>query len=255
MAQERILVVEDESITAVEICQTLAELGYEPLGPVSSGRDAVARALELQPDLVLMDITLKGQMDGIEAAEIIRTKDICPVVFVTAHSDKLTLNRAKISAPFGYVLKPIAERDLHTAVEMALYRQRMEEQLREARDWSSVALRNIDEALVVIDRRGAVSFVNPAAEALLGWPEKEALGRAGLEVFDVIREELPGLAPDGNGDKQVLVRTRGQGAVSVIYRAVPVTSETEEVRGMVLIFRAPSADQQQEEAYALHLSR
>lgn len=256
MAHERILIVEDEKITATEIHQTVQELGYEPVGPVASGNDAVASALTLRPDVVLMDIVLKGPMDGIEAAEIIQKRDICPVIFVTAHSDRSTLDRAKVTAPFGYILKPISERELHTAIEMALYRHRMEEQLRESRGWFKTALANIDEAIIALDARGAVSFINPAAEALLSWPETEALGRSGLEVFNVIQEDMPGARlMSEKGDRQAFVRTRDEKVVPIVYRAAPVVNGTEEVRGMVLIFREPAGDQQNEVECALHFSR
>ncbi len=127
MARERILVVEDENITGFAICQTLQELGYEPIGPIASANDAVARALIVRPDLILMDIVLKGSMDGIQAAEAIQSQHPCPVIYLTAHSDQATLDRAKITAPFGYLLKPVDSRELHTAVEVVLYRGMMEE--------------------------------------------------------------------------------------------------------------------------------
>ncbi len=255
MAHERILIVEDDNITATEIRGTLRQLGYEPVGPVASAGDAIANGLALRPDVVLMDIVLKGPMDGIEAAEVIRSKDLCPVIFVTAHSDQPTLDRAKVTAPFGYVLKPITERELHTAIEVALYRHRMEEQLRESREWFRVALRNIDEAIIALDARGTVTFLNPAAESLLGWPETEALGRAGLEVFNVIREEAPGTGAPERGDRRVSVRTRDEKTVSIAYRAAPIVNGTEEVRGMVLIIREPAVQQANEAEHALHLCR
>jgi len=132
MADELILVVEDERITGMDIRQTVREFGYEPIGPVASGQDAVAVALALRPDVILMDILLKGPMDGIQAAEAIRSKYCCPVIYVTAHSDQSTLDRAKVIEPFVYILKPIDEQELHTAIEMALYQHRIEEQSRES---------------------------------------------------------------------------------------------------------------------------
>ena len=138
---------------------------------------------------------------------------------------------------------------------MALYRHRMEEQLRESREWFRTALRNIDEAIIALDTRGVVSFLNPAAETLLGWPETEALGRAGLEVFNVIREEAPGAgAVPEKGDRQVFIRMRDGKTVSMVYRAAPIVNGTEEVRGMVLIFREPTRDQPNEAEHALHIS-
>ena len=119
---ERILIVEDETITSLDIRQRLLEFGYEPLGPVASGDEAVASALSLHPDIVLMDIILKGSMTGIQAAEAIRAQSRCPVIYVTGNSDRLTVDSANVTQPFGLVLKPIDERELHAAIEKALQR-------------------------------------------------------------------------------------------------------------------------------------
>ena len=124
MAGKRILIVEDESITALDICQTVRQLGYEPVGPVAYGKDAIKHALSLYPDLILMDIHLKGPIDGIEAATAIRSQHPCPVVYLTAHADRPTIDRAMATEPAGYVLKPINDRELHAAIELALWRDR-----------------------------------------------------------------------------------------------------------------------------------
>jgi AmiR/NasT family two-component response regulator len=122
MARKRILIVEDENITGMDICQIVHELGYEPIGPVASGKDAVTSALTHYPDIILMDLTLKGPMDGIQAAEAIRSQYPCPVIYVTGNSDPSTFGRANASEPSGYVLKPIEERELHAAIKMAFQR-------------------------------------------------------------------------------------------------------------------------------------
>lgn len=128
MAHELILIVEDERITGMDIRLIVRQLGYEPIGPVASGEDAVMIALALRPDVVLMDILLKGPMDGIQAAEAIQSQYPCPVIYVTAHSDRTTLDRAKVIEPSGWVLKPVDEEELQKAIEKALYRNRMETQ-------------------------------------------------------------------------------------------------------------------------------
>jgi CheY-like chemotaxis protein len=132
MADELILIVEDEKITGMDIRQTVREFGYESVGPVASGQDAVTVALALRPDVILMDILLKGPMDGIQAAEAIRSKYSCPVIYVTAHSDQTTLDRAKLTEPSGWILKPVDEGELHKAIERALYEHRIEKQSRKS---------------------------------------------------------------------------------------------------------------------------
>lgn len=117
-----ILITEDESIVAKDIQMSLKKLGYNVVGICSSGEEAVLAADEKKPDLVLMDIMLKGEMSGIDAAEQIRKKNNIPIIFLTAYADESTLNKAKITEPYGYILKPFKEIDLHTSIEMALYK-------------------------------------------------------------------------------------------------------------------------------------
>ena len=122
MAKEKILVVEDERIVAKDIVKSLQRLGYKVVASVASGEEAVQKVAESNPDLVLMDIMLKGKMDGIETTEEIHKNFDIPVIYLTAYADEKTLERAKITEPFGYIIKPFDERDLHTTIEIALRR-------------------------------------------------------------------------------------------------------------------------------------
>ncbi len=126
MAHEKILIVEDEGVVALHIRKTLESLGYVVTDIAATGEEAIMKAMTNRPDLVLMDIVLKGAIDGIDATEKIRPLFNIPVIFVTAHTDEATLQRAKVTEPFGYIVKPIKERDLHIAIEFALYKSRME---------------------------------------------------------------------------------------------------------------------------------
>jgi signal transduction histidine kinase len=132
MVAERILVVEDERVVARDIEKRLKKLGYVVSASVASGEAAVEKVAELRPDLVLMDIRLKGQMDGIEAAEQIRADSDTPVIYLTAYADDATLQRAKVTEPFGYIVKPFDERDLQVAIEVALRRRLSETAIRVA---------------------------------------------------------------------------------------------------------------------------
>jgi PAS domain S-box-containing protein len=131
MTGERILIVEDEGIVADDIKSRLIGLGYAVTGVAMTGEEAIRLAFETYPDLILMDIMLRGEMDGIGAANRIKDRMDVPIVYLTAYGDDETLQRAKVSQPFGYVLKPFKERELHTTIEISLYRYRMERELHE----------------------------------------------------------------------------------------------------------------------------
>ena len=132
MQDARILIVEDESIIALDIKTSLKHAGYAIAGVASSGKEAIALAHSEQPDLILMDIRLQGLMDGIEAAHQIHEQQSCPIVFLTAHTDSQTLDRAKLTDPFGYLTKPFEDHSLITTIEIALARYASEKAIREA---------------------------------------------------------------------------------------------------------------------------
>ncbi len=129
MTTARILIVEDERIVAEDLRETLGALGYEVVGIVPSGEAAIEQAAAHHPDLVLMDIMLRGNLNGIDAAQHVRDRLDIPVVYLTAYADDATLARAKVTEPFGYLIKPFEERELLTAIEMALYKHAMEKKL------------------------------------------------------------------------------------------------------------------------------
>jgi len=129
--KKQILVVEDERVVADDIKMSLQRLGYAVCGLAISGEEAIKKAEEARPDLVLMDIVLKGEMDGIEAASAISSRFNIPVVYLTAHADKHMLERAKVTEPFGYILKPFEDKELNSILEIALYKHRMERKLKE----------------------------------------------------------------------------------------------------------------------------
>jgi DNA-binding LytR/AlgR family response regulator len=134
MSKINIMVVEDESIVAKDIQQSLKKLGYNVADVCNTGEAAVVSATEKRPDLILMDIMLKGEMSGIDAAEKIRDNLNIPVVFLTAYADESTLNKAKITEPYGYIIKPFKEVDLHTTIEMAIYKHDKVTEVKKERD-------------------------------------------------------------------------------------------------------------------------
>lgn len=188
MVQARVLVVEDEVIVARTIASQLKQLGYIVTGTASSGQVAINKVSENEPDIVLMDIILKGEMDGITAANYIRENLDIPVVFLTAYSDSNTLERAKITQPFGYIVKPFTIKDLQIAIEIALLKHQLECDLRENRDQLATLLNSMSDAVIATDERGIVTFMNPASEALTGWNREEGLGSEVSKIFHLVDE-------------------------------------------------------------------
>ena len=146
MSKTNILVVEDEGIVAKDIQNSLKKLGYHVPLVVSTGEDAVQAVEESNPDLVLMDIMLKGSLSGIDAANVIKDRYDIPVVFLTAYADESTLAKAKITEPYGYILKPFKEIDLHSTIEMALYKHKKDTEVQKERDFLYSLVENKDEA-------------------------------------------------------------------------------------------------------------
>jgi signal transduction histidine kinase len=180
-----VLIVEDERIVAKDLQQTLDGMGYEAYAIASSGDEAVARATERCPDIILMDIRIKGSRDGIETAAILRSQFDVPLVYLTAHADDTTIERAKQTEPYGYLLKPVKAAELRSAIEVALYRHAMERRLRERERWYATTLRSIADAVVSVDVRGHITFMNPAAEKLTGTTLAEAAGKPASDVVRV----------------------------------------------------------------------
>ncbi len=167
MTTANILIVEDESIVALDMQNRLRMLGYHVVGRATTGMEAIQQAETQQPDLILMDIRLQGPMDGIEAAAIIRKRKSIPVVYLTAYSDNETLKRAKLTEPHGYLIKPFEERELQTAIEVALYKHAMEQQVRVQAEQLSTILNTVPEGIVLLDSDHYVVTANPIGRAYL----------------------------------------------------------------------------------------
>ena len=175
-AAHRILVVEDQRLIAADIENTLKKLGYVVVGNVSSGEDAISKSDQLRPELVLMDVRLRGEMDGIQAAEIIRDRFNVPVVYLTAYADEETILRAKKTTPFGYLVKPFNERELRATIEIAFYTHQMERTLaderakRHAAEEFKILVDGVrDYAIFMLDVNGRVTTWNSGAERLKGY--------------------------------------------------------------------------------------
>jgi len=191
----QILVVEDENIVALDIRQSLNRLGYGVPGVAATGEEAIQAAHDLRPDLILMDIRLRGGMDGIEAASRIRQEQHLPIIYLTAFADTKTLNRAKTTEPYGYILKPFDDRELNSTIEMALYHHKMERRLHENERWLDTILRSIGDAVIATDSVGRISFMNPVAEALTNCRSDSVRGSLFDHVFQIYARKAGKVQP------------------------------------------------------------
>ena len=248
METVRILVVEDESIVAMDIQDRLETLGYLVVGTAATGERAVERALALQPNLILMDIRLKGEMDGIEAATQILKHLNIPIIFLTANADAPTIERAKRTNPFGYVLKPFEERDLQTAIEMALYKHRTDAELKKREQWLTATLSCIGDAVVATDCQGRITFMNPQAVSMTGWQQADAVGQELAQVFVFLNEQrnpvtrdLVAAAVAGaeavDSLNNLIMITRDGVEIPIENNATPIKDVKDQTTGIVLVFR------------------
>jgi len=248
MNPPRILITEDEIMVARDLEERLHRFGYRVADIVDSGEEAVQKAATLHPDLVLMDIRLSGELDGIAAAAQIRSAHKTPVVFLTAHADVGTLERAGMSEPFGYIVKPFDEQALHAALEMAFYRHRAESRLRAMERWLATTLRSLGDGVIATDEAEQITYLNPVAERLTGWGLHESLGTHFTTVFRAIhasdrqpiadpvqRALREGLVTNLDGDTILLSKDGREWPIDD--SAAPIRDDNDQTTGAVVVFR------------------
>jgi PAS domain S-box-containing protein len=258
MSNAEILVVEDEPIVARHIGMELNALGYSVCGVATCGADALRLAAAKHPDLVLMDIVLKGELDGVETARRLREQMDVPVVYLTAHADESMLKRATATGPSGYLLKPYEERELHTTIHIALHNHKMTRMLKETQQWLGSTLNCLADGVIITDARGRVTLVNPVAAELTGWSNDEARGTSWTRVLPLVDEELQVTrnelaakalrsgAPVALGASCVLLTRNGrelhvEGTITAVYDA------EQNFTGWVILFRDVSGRRRTEQ--------
>ncbi len=267
MAKGRILIVEDDDYTAEALSSQLEYLDYTVAAVVTRGEEAIEKALELQPDLVLMDIKLKGQMDGIEAAKQIRSHLEIPLIFLTGYADDDLLQRAKLAEPAGYIVKPVQGSELHASIQIALYRGQVDARLRQTERRLAATLKSIGDAVIATGPRGRITFMNPVAEALTGWSQSDALGRDVTDVFRSFSEGTPTVAPHTDQTceetedivarslldrttvelpARTILRSRDGRSIAIGASASPIQDGGGGVTGAVLVFRDVTEHRQAE---------
>ncbi|MBD2612787.1 MAG: response regulator [Nostoc sp. ZfuVER08] len=237
----KVLVVEDEYILAINLQESLESLGYTVLDIADSAELAIEKATQLRPNLILMDIRLRGELDGIQAAEQIWLYLQIPVIYVTGHSDKSTVERATLTSPFGYILKPIKEKELYVAIQTALNRYNREQFL-------TSVLRGMGDGVIVVDTELHIKFINEVGEALTGWRWNEAKEKMLTEVVKFVDEQT--LLPIKNPiivafeqqtiiylGTQVLLVNKDGTTIPVADSATPLKDNNGVITGAVLVFR------------------
>lgn len=204
-----ILVVEDEAIVAMDLESSLSGLGYRIAGVASSRREAIELTEKTAPDLVVMDIKLDGEFDGIAAADEIRSRWHVPVVFLTAYVSDETLTRARAVGAHGYLVKPFRGSELNAAIIMALNQHRLASELFEEHAWLRTLLGSLSDGVIATDAEGNIRYLNEAAESLLGWTQSEALGRPIDEVYRVVN--MHGIAATTSQLSKVLQKPMATG--------------------------------------------
>ena len=243
----RVLVVEDEVIVAMDFERRLKRLGYTVAGVAHDGNQAIEKASEDKPELILMDINLGAGMSGIETALVIRQQHDLPVIYITANSDADTVRRAAQSGPFGCILKPFEDRELATAIQMGMVKHSMERRLRESERRFNATLTSMADGLIATDAKGQIAFFNPSAEKITGWNREEALGRLLGEVFPLADDGthgqgtdffssfmLPGMLPGAM--RTALLRCRDGVQIPVEYHAAHIHNESSQLTGAVISF-------------------
>ena len=242
MKPTRILVVEDEGVVGRDVQNTLVQLGYVVPDVARTGEDALELVGRVEPDLVLMDIRLSGQMDGIETAARIKVEHGAPVIFLTALADQETIARAKATEPYGYLLKPFNDRELQSTVEMAVSRSRAQKRLEASEERFANTLRSLADGVIATDLVGNITFVNPLAEALTGWTSEEAIGRPLQDIFRITRpsgEQAPPLEMGaGEGESRpVFLRSRSGVQIPIEDNSAPLKNDDGSLAGLVVVFR------------------
>ncbi|MEH2409797.1 EAL domain-containing protein [Nostoc sp.] len=263
MSKINILIVEDEFIVGMDIQKRLEKSGYTVLGIVDTGEEAIEKAADDSLDLVLMDIILKGKMDGVESAQIIHNKFNIPVIYLTVDADERTLERAKVTDPFGYIIKPFKEKELKFNIEISISKHRIQTKLKQNEQWLNTILKSIGDGVITSDAFGAVTFINPVAEIMTGWKYADAFGKKVTEVFNIADEktrtkiESPIRQVLESGvtvhlPQQTMLIARNGTEILINDSIAPIKEDDGKITGAVLVFQDITERKQVLEKLARH---
>ncbi|MEH1855391.1 MAG: diguanylate cyclase [Nostoc sp.] len=248
MLVRKILVVEDEKIITSNIRKSLQKLGYSVSEITKSGKEAIKKVAETHPHLVLIDICLAGEIDGVHVADIIQNHFHVPVVYLTECLEYKTLHKNQLSEPFSYIVKPVIERDLYFAIEMALYKHQSKKILYEEKQRLATIIHSMGCAVIVTYANGSIQMMNPIAERITGWKQSEAFGKNLVEVVNLVDkdvgETIENLATDVMEAGEILnlpenctLITKDGREIAIGDNVSPIQDRDGNITGAVLIFQ------------------
>ncbi len=249
MSALKIMIVEDEVIVAKDIQRILKKLGYEAFDPYANGKKALDAIEKLNPDLILLDINLKSsEIDGIQVGEQIHQHYQIPFIYLTAFSDKITLDRAKLTEPYGYIIKPFEEDDIRTAIEIAYYKYTKDLETLNKGNRFAAALDSLEVAVIITDSHEKVIFMNKMTETLTGCLKQEALGKdisitmknceaETKATFKSLAHTIVGESRKGEDMEVVISNGATEHRVSV--STFPILTVNNKINGCAFVLTAP----------------
>ncbi|HPN14076.1 MAG TPA: PAS domain S-box protein [Spirochaetota bacterium] len=240
MKGPEILIVEDELITVESIRDVLESRGYNIIGDVTNSDDALALLEKEEPDLILMDIRIKGNVDGIELARIVGERYRIPIIYLTAFADRKTVERAKMTESYGYIIKPFGEIELVTNIEIALYKHRLSRKMKEGEKRFRILFESMNDALYIHDGAGSFIDFNPSLERLTGYSRHELMAKHAGDLFadQKARKRLYAALESGGrvNDEPVMIVQKDGGAVRCLvsaYRTAGVSRGSATIHGVI----------------------
>ncbi len=248
MFTTNVLIVTNERVVAHDLGELLVKLGYKVVGIATSNEEVIAKIEEAEPNIILTDIHLNGARGGIKTGELIHSNFNVPIIYITGSVGQTTIQRAKVTGPFGYIFKPFDEKQIYATIETALIRHQLETELREGRRWLNAVLDSISDGVIALDNRGTIRFINPIAEQLTGWSEFETIGKTLYEIFAFIDESSHERIEVSGGKQSVNKKNDGTRIEGLLLsknsETTPVEADISIIRnrtglavGMVLVFR------------------
>ncbi len=237
--ESRILIVEDNRETSRLIRSYLHDLGYTVASSVTTGEEAIEFSKKTKPDIILMDITLEGEMDGIESARYIYENFKIPVIYITYSSEESVLKRIRTTNPFGYIIKPVDKNELKAAIEMAFMKYSMEKMLKDEEEKYSGILKSISDAVIVADHEGMITYMNPVAEEMTGCIKESSIGsnlNTIIKIEHMNRHQSETEIHHNDKYREYLISATGI-KVPIDYRTSPQLDTTGNLIGTVTVFR------------------